>query len=94
MACEFNVTGDIEKARQIIEANKGEMIGGAWHGTFKGQGVEGEYQLLAGSDKYLVTIHKKPWIVSCAYIEKRISEHFAVARIKKSLWQKVRGLFQ
>lgn len=92
--CEFTVVGDIEKARKAVEDNGGEFFGGPWHGTFRGSGVEGEYQLSAGSDKYVVTILKKPWIVSCGYIEKKIKEQFVSGKPWRSLWSRVKGLFQ
>lgn len=92
--CSFVVHGDIEKARQAVEANGGEFIGGDYHGAFRGSGVEGEYQLLAGGSGYEVTILKKPWLVSCGYIEKRIKEQFTTGKPWRSVWQKVKGLFE
>ena len=76
MSCIFFVAGDIEKARQAVESNGGTFVGDYGYGTFSGSGIQGEYRKLMGGDSYVVTITKKPWLVSCGYIEGKIKEYF------------------
>ena len=76
MSCIFFVSGDVEKARQAVEDNGGQFDGDYGSGTFSGSGVEGEYRKMVGGDDYVVSIIRKPWLVSCSYIERKVREYF------------------
>lgn len=80
MSCVFLVTGDFERARDVVLGNGGAFEGDAGAGKFSGKGVEGEYRKVMGGDEYVVVISRKPWLVSCGYVERKVREFFAQQR--------------
>lgn len=81
MSHTFNilVTGDkstiLKHVGDSIRASGGTFVAETIStGKFSGSGVEGSYHIVG--DVVVITISKKPFVVSNAYIEKRIREYF------------------
>lgn len=63
------------RVQQAVTANGGRFQGDTQAGKFSGSGVEGNYEVIGSCIR--VSLQKKPWVVTWAYVEEEIRGFFS-----------------
>jgi hypothetical protein len=70
MEIEGEISESLENMRRFADTFGMKFSGGDRSGTFRGKGVEGEYEI--SGNRIIVKVTRKPKLMPCSFIEKQM----------------------